>query len=152
MLKTIRTPFASILLLASACAFAQPALNAAVSQDTLKSTICTGGYSQSIRPAQAEVKALKLKVMADAGKTLTDSSSFQLHRIIPMELGGSASDLSNLELRPLVFEKSALGIHLQKTGSSLKAKVCSGKMSLADAQKEMLHQWEIVQGASIIGD
>lgn len=151
MLKTIRASLACITLLAFSLTQAQPALNPAVTQASASATICKGGYTKTIRPAHADIKAIKREAMLLAGQASSPPSAYQMHRIIPMELGGSPLDPSNLELRPISFEKSPDGILLREIGSELKRQACSGQLSLSEAQNEMLRRWSEVRRSASHG-
>jgi hypothetical protein len=80
-------------------AFADPALNPEVSQATINDTICAPGYSYTVRPSYWESARINAMLKA-RGETWLDAPKYELDHIIPLCLGGSPTDPSNLQLEP----------------------------------------------------
>ena len=96
-------------------------LNPAVTQSTIKQTVCRTGWTSTIRPPTSYTDPLKrqeLRAYGDGGKS---PSGFELDHLISLELGGAPSDPRNLwpESHKNSFNKDGLE-------NSLRAKVCSG--------------------------
>lgn len=73
------------------------ATNQAVTQRTIRSTICTSGYTATIRPAEKVTEPEKYKLMASYGWPKgTSARLFELDHLISLELGGGANDAANL--------------------------------------------------------
>jgi hypothetical protein len=105
------------------------ALNPNVTQANIHETICVRGWTKTIRPPVEYTNALKLKQMREYGLT-GDPSDFQEDHLISLELGGDPRDQRNLWPEP--YPRAA---EVDRIENELNAKVCSGRMSLADAQR-----------------
>jgi hypothetical protein len=105
------------------------ALNPDVTQDTIGSTICTRGWTKTIRPPSSFTSDLKLRQMREYGFTGTPVD-YQEDHFISLELGGHPTDPKNLwpERRPRAD-------HVDTIENDLNAKVCSGALTLAEAQQ-----------------
>ena len=106
------------------------ALNPDVTQANIHSTICVSGWTATIRPPPDYTDALKLKQMRQYGET-GPPSAYEEDHLISLELGGAPRDPRNLwpEPRPRADE-------VDRIENELNAKVCSGELSLADAQRK----------------
>lgn len=76
------------------------ALNSAVTQSTIHSTICVSGYSSSIRPSTGYTNALKVKQIAEYGYDDTDTADYEEDHLIPLSLGGNPTSEQNLWPEP----------------------------------------------------
>lgn len=112
------------------------ALNPDVSQDTLKQTVCSPGYTKSVRPASSYTHAVKLRLLREAGLDPSRAGEFELDHIVPLVLGGHPRKLSNLALQPWdeATTKDLLEVRLQR-------QVCGGQMSLFAAQACIAADW-----------
>jgi len=105
-------------------------LNPAVTQATIGSTVCVRGWTATVRPPVSYTNALKLKQMRLYGET-GSPSAYQEDHLISLELGGNPTDPRNLWPEP--YPRAA---DVDKIENELNAKVCSGELSLADAQRK----------------
>jgi len=105
-------------------------LNPVVTQATIGSTICVRGWTATVRPPTSYTEALKLQQMPLYGET-GPSSGYQEDHLISLELGGNPADPRNLWPEP--YPRAA---DVDKIENELNAKVCSGELSLADAQRK----------------
>ena len=103
-------------------------LNPDVTQQTIGATICVPGWTKSVRPSTDYTNALKVRQMRAYGLT-GSPSAFQEDHLISLELGGHPTDPRNLWPEP--YPRAA---RVDLLENELNAKVCSGAMSLADAQ------------------
>jgi hypothetical protein len=103
-------------------------LNPDVTQQTIGATICLPGWTKSVRPSTDYTNALKVRQMRAYGLT-GSPSAFQEDHLISLELGGHPTDPRNLWPEP--YPRAA---RVDLLENELNAKVCSGAMSLADAQ------------------
>jgi hypothetical protein len=103
-------------------------LNPDVTQATIGSTICVHGWTRTIRPSQDYTHALKLRQMRAYGET-GSPSQYQEDHLISLELGGDATDPRNLWPEP--YPRAS---DVDRIENELNAQVCSGTMSLHDAQ------------------
>ena len=103
-------------------------LNPDVTQQTIGVTICLPGWTKSVRPSTDYTNALKVRQMRAYGLT-GSPSAFQEDHLISLELGGHPTDPRNLWPEP--YPRAA---RVDLLENELNARVCSGAMSLADAQ------------------
>ena len=104
-------------------------LNPDVTQANIASTICKSGWTRTIRPPTDYTNELKLKQMREYGVG-GSPTRYQEDHLISLELGGNPTDPRNLWPEPYPRASEVDSIE-----NDLNAKVCSGKMSLADAQQ-----------------
>jgi hypothetical protein len=104
-------------------------LNPDVTQANINSTICTHGWTKTIRPPTSYTNALKEKQMREygVGGSLSD---YQEDHLISLELGGHPTDPRNLWPEPYPRASEVDSIE-----NDLNAKVCAGELSLDDAQR-----------------
>jgi len=142
-------------------AFTPGALNPEVTQATISETICTTGWTSTVRPPESYTERIK-HLEDQQGGTVSfggvtyqvhgfelsdpDISHFELDHLIPLELGGSPADPANLWMEP--YERpegtAALGTGSQtkdKVEDAARAAVCAGRVSLADAQRRIVANW-----------
>jgi hypothetical protein len=105
-------------------------LNADVTQATIGSTICRSGWTRTIRPPVEYTNALKKKQMRAYGE-LGQLSDYQEDHLISLELGGDPTDPRNLWPEP--YPRAA---DVDKIENQLNDKVCSGELTLAEAQRQ----------------
>ena len=100
-----------------------------------KEEICISGYSSSVRNVK---ESEKLAVYKEYGITHRVPGEYEIDHFISLELGGS-NDIANLfpeaaEPKPGFHEKD-------KVENSLHEQVCSGVLSLNEAQREIATDW-----------
>jgi hypothetical protein len=118
----------------SSAVLANPALtpgslNPDVTQATIGTTVCRRGWTSTVRPPSDYTSALKAKQMHDYGET-GPPSGYQEDHLISLELGGNPTDPRNLWPEP--YPRAA---DVDKVENELNAKVCSGALTLAQAQQ-----------------
>lgn len=106
-------------------------LNPAVTQHTIRQTICVAGWTRTIRPPSGYTSALKLEQMRRYGLT-GSPQGYEEDHLVSLELGGNATDPRNLwpEPRPRANE-------VDVTENELNRRVCEGSLSLAAAQQRI---------------
>jgi hypothetical protein len=104
-------------------------LNPDVRQETIADTICSQGWTRTIRPSTAYTNELKLRQMHEYGVG-GDPSGYQEDHLISLELGGHPTDRRNLwpEPRPHAEE-------VDRIENELNGKVCCGEITLAEGQR-----------------
>ena len=105
------------------------ALNPDVTQSTIRATICVRGWTRTVRPPVTYTNALKVKGLAQYGLH-GPLSAFQEDHLISLELGGNPTDPRNLWPEP--YPRAA---EVDQIENELNAAVCSGRLTLADAQR-----------------
>lgn len=106
-------------------------LNPQVTQATIADTICVHGWTSTIRPPTEYTNELKREQMKAYGRE-GGLSDYQEDHLISLGLGGHPSDPRNLWPEPI---EQALKV--DRTEKELNAAVCSGRMSLAEAQRRI---------------
>jgi hypothetical protein len=104
------------------------ALNKAVTQRTIGSTICVRGWTATVRPPTSYTSELKAQQLGAYGLGGAPSA-YQDDHLISLALGGDPTDPRNLWPEP--YPRAA---QVDKLENELNAKVCSGELSLATAQ------------------
>lgn len=104
-------------------------INPDVAQATIHSTICVRGWTRTVRPPVEYTNELKLRQMRAYGET-GPLSAYQEDHLISLELGGHPTDPRNLWPEP--YPRASA---VDQIENELNAKVCSGALSLRDAQE-----------------
>jgi hypothetical protein len=89
-----------------------PALNPAVTQETIGATICTAGWTRTVRPYVADIKRIKAEMLAAIGEPIERRNRYELDHLVPLALGGALIDRRNLALQPIdeAREKDAIEV------------------------------------------
>lgn len=121
------------------------ALNPAVTQATIGSTICVTGWTATIRPSSSYTTSLKVRQISQYGYPDPSTGSYEEDHLISLELGGAPSDPRNLWPEPYTAslpDGRDVGARVKDTfESSLKRRVCVGAITLAVAQAEIGDHW-----------
>jgi hypothetical protein len=104
-------------------------LDPMVSQATIRSTICRRGWTRTIRPPVSYTNDLKRRQLREYGLR-GPPSSFQEDHLISLELGGDPRDPRNLWPEP--YPRAS---DVDRIENDLNHRVCTGSMSLAEAQR-----------------
>ena len=120
------------------------ATNPDVTQDTIASTICVSGWTKTVRPPATYTNALKIDQMKAYGETDLTPSDVEEDHLIPLELGGAPRDPHNLwpEPRRTFIASGEAAEDKDLVENALKAAVCAGRLTLADAQQHIATDWE----------
>lgn len=123
-------------------------LNPAVTQATISQTICVSGWTATVRPPLSETNQWKQTVALNYNIAGFDPTQYEGDHLIPLELGGfpgAPGDYRNF------WDEARFGTpnaaDKDRVENFLKAQVCAGKMSLADAQNGIAHNWTQFLGA-----
>jgi hypothetical protein len=110
------------------------AIDPAVTQQNIHSTICRSGYTKTVRPPESQTERAKFDV-AYRAYHVRHSAASELDHLVSLELGG-ANDIANLwpEVGKLPNPKD-------KVENDLHRAVCEGKASLAAAQQAIATDW-----------
>lgn len=117
-------------------------IDTVVAQANIRSTICTSGYTTTIRPPESQTEHAKFDVSYPA-YGLQGATASELDHLVPLELGGS-NDITNLwpEIGPIPNPKDAVE-------NALNSAVCGGQVTLAAAQSAVARDWETAE--SVLG-
>jgi hypothetical protein len=105
-------------------------LNPNVTQANIRSTVCRHGWTDTIRPPTSYTNALKARQMRRYGET-GSISDYQEDHLISLELGGNPTDPRNLWPEP--YPRAS---DVDQIENELNAQVCSGQLTLAEAQQK----------------
>ena len=104
-------------------------------RDATKDKICVSGYSSTVRNVPTSEKDA---VYAEYGITHRATGEYEVDHFVSLELGGS-NDISNLWPEPA---EPTPGFHQKdKVENYLHAQVCSGAMTLEEAQRQIATNW-----------
>lgn len=123
------------------------AINPDVTQNNISSTICTSGFTKTIRPPANYTNKLKQQQLTDE-KLPGKPEDYEEDHLISLELGGAPQDPRNLWPEP--WESRGSKLASAGTGAESKDKVedqtnklvCSGKITLSDAQQRIAADWQ----------
>lgn len=105
------------------------ALNPAVTQATVGSTICVAGWTRTVRPSADYTGALKLRQLGEY-HAHGPPSAYQEDHLISLELGGAPNDPRNLWPQPRPWADD-----VDRVENQLREEVCSGRLTLVEAQR-----------------
>ena len=111
------------------------AVNPKVTQDTLNTTICRGGYSKSIRPPHAITDAEK-RANAESYSYTGDLGSAEFDHLVALSVGGDPNDPANLWVEPQQSPNLK-----DKVEDKLHQAVCEGRVPLSAAQQALATDW-----------
>lgn len=109
-------------------------LNPAVTQATIRSTICVSGWTATVRPAESYTEPLKLQQMSNEGLSGGPDQYEEDHRM-PLELGGDPRNLNNLSP-----ESHATSYAKDAAENTAKRQVCNGA-DLSTVQAAFVRTW-----------
>lgn len=109
-------------------------VNPAVTQATIRGTICKSGWTSTVRPPVSTTNRLKRQVLGAYGLPATTQG--ELDHLISLELGGAPADVRNLWVQPgkIPNPKDAVENQLSRA-------VCSGLVPLVTVQKAIAADW-----------
>jgi hypothetical protein len=108
-----------------------PSFNPAVTQATIDKTICTKGWTATVRPPLSYTDPIKHKLIGELPSTASHRpADYELDHWVPLEVGGNPTDLRNLALQPIVQARIKDVIENQTHDA-----VCSGRLTLAQGRK-----------------
>lgn len=114
------------------------AIDPAVTQATINTTICKRGWTATIRPPLTNSAPNKRRSLTQYG--ITTTAGVEYDHLVPLELGG-ANSTSNLWPEPNRTGATSYLNPKDNTESTLRAAVCKGKTTLAAAQNAIATNW-----------
>ncbi len=117
------------------------AVDPAVTQASIGSTICRPGWTSSVRPPESVTEPEKYASMAAYGMR-GPASSYEYDHLVPLELGGAVNDPRNLwpepdYARPEAFYRNPK----DRLEDVLRRRVCDRAITLARAQRLIASDW-----------
>ncbi|HVA95710.1 MAG TPA: hypothetical protein VNI36_12505 [Candidatus Dormibacteraeota bacterium] len=127
------------------------AINPDITQGNIRKTICNPRWStRSIRPRVSYTHRLKVQQIAEYGYTRSRLRDYEEDHFIPLELGGNPTDPRNLWPEPYKASIPDGGARTKdKVETYLHAEVCSGSLTLEQAQREITEDWYRVYTTSV---
>jgi hypothetical protein len=127
------------------------AANPNITQDNIQDTICNPRWStRSIRPAASYTNHLKVEQIREYAYSDLSLKDYEEDHFIPLELGGNPADPRNLWPEPFETSIPEGGAHAKdKVENYLHEEVCSGSLTLGQAQKEITQDWYRVYTTSV---
>ena len=127
------------------------AINPDITQENIRETICNPRWStKSIRPEASYTNRLKIEQIGEYGYSDSRLKDYEEDHFIPLELGGNPTDPRNLWPEPFETSIPAGSAHAKdKVENYLHAEVCSGSLTLDQAQREIAEDWYRVYQASV---
>ena len=115
------------------------AIDPAVTQNNIQSTVCVRGYTDKVRPDKKYTNRLKHEQIEQYRLTDRNVRNYELDHLIPLNIGGNPSDPKNLWPQSRQGEWSAE----QKNDLEFVVykMVCHGEISLHEAQQRMAKDW-----------
>lgn len=110
-------------------------VNPNVTQANIKTTICTPGWTKTVRPPAAYTNLLKTSQLRVYGETGAPADYKEDH-LIPLEAGGNPTDPKNLFPQP-----NTDAAVKDRDENTAHADVCSGRKSLVAAQQWIVAKW-----------
>ena len=117
--------------------------NPAVTQENMYENICNPKWStRLIRPPVHYTNELKLEQIREYGDADANPRDYEEDHLIPLELGGDPEDPKNLWPEPYDTSIPDGGARSKdRVESFLHKQVCSGNISLGEAQMEIATDW-----------
>ena len=118
------------------------AINPAVTQANIRSTICVVGWTATVRPPVNYTNQLKYNQL-HSGYNLDgdlNMKDYEEDHIVPLEVGGNPSSPLNLFPEPHNIKYSSYV--KDQLENQIHLLVCSGKLSLKAGQEIFLTNWE----------
>jgi hypothetical protein len=112
------------------------ALNPAVTQATIATTICVSGWTATVRPPSSYSSSLKVEQLAAFGYVDQNPRDYEEDHRVPLELGGAPRDTSNLSP-----ERGASPNPKDSAENSARADVCAGRVTLRAEQVAFIAAW-----------
>ena len=128
--RSVRSPLAEPL----------GALLADVTQASISTTICTPGWTATVRPSTSYTQGVKSKLLKEAGMDPDRAVDYELDHFVPLALGGHPRSLDNLWLQRWDGEWNArVKDRLERR---LQVMVCEGRLTLRAAQAAVERNWK----------
>lgn len=119
------------------------AVDDAVTQANIGTTICRSGYTATVRPPTSATDKIKRAMYSAYG--IADGTTSELDHDVPLELAGS-NDTANLWPEP-----GSLPNPKDQVEGALRKAVCAHKVTLAAAQQAIATNWTTALAVTGVG-
>ena len=117
------------------------ALNPAVTQRDIYSTICVRGWTRTVRPPEAYTEHLKREQIRLYGYRDRWLRDYEEDHLVPLELGGSPASPRNLWPEPHHVAGGWGSYRKDQLENRLNHLVCRGRITLAVARRAIARNW-----------
>ena len=117
------------------------ALNPAVTESTIDTTICVRGWTRSVRPPAKYTEALKRRQIREYGYADRRLRSYEEDHLVPLDIGGSPDDPRNLWPEPREATDGWNADRKDELEAVLARLVCAHQVSLREAQRAIATEW-----------
>ena len=111
------------------------ATDPAITSANARQIVCRMGYTSTIRPTREWSHGVKVRLLAEQHLP-GQIKDYELDHLIPLNIGGAPRDPANLWLQRWDEARAKDDDELE-----LYHAVCSGRMTLEQAQRRMLDKW-----------
>ena len=111
------------------------AINPAVTQETIGTTICVRGWTRTVRPPQQYTSALKRQQIREFGYADRRLGAYEEDHLVRLELGVAPYDPRNLWPEPRATADGWNADLKDELEAVLASLVCSGRVPLAEARQ-----------------
>jgi hypothetical protein len=122
------------------------AVNPAVTQANIATTICRRGWTKTVRPPQSYTETLKRQQITQYGYSDKRMGSYEEDHLVSLELGGAPSDPANLWPEPGASPNPKDAVE-----GALNRAICSHRVTLAAAQQAIASDWTTAEARLGIG-
>ena len=116
------------------------ALFADVTQATIATTICTPGWTATVRPSTSFTQGVKQKFLREAGLDSARGADYELDHFLPLALGGHPRSFDNLWLQR--WDGAWNARVKDRLERRLQVMVCEGRLTLKVAQTAVERNWK----------
>jgi hypothetical protein len=117
------------------------ALNPAVTEATIDTTICVRGWTRAVRPPAKYTEALKRRQIREYGYGDRRLRSYEEDHLVPLDLGGSPDDPRNLWPEPRQAPGGWDADRKDELEAALVRLVCSHQVPLQEVQRAIARDW-----------
>jgi hypothetical protein len=115
---------------------------AKVTQKNIGRTICTSGWTATVRPPESYTERLKREQIAQYGYRDKSLGDYEEDHLIPLELGGSPRSVRNLWPE---YDAGRIPNPKDKVENALRTAVCDGHARLLPAQRAIARDWKTAE-------
>ena len=114
-------------------------IDTAITQQNIHITVCVKGYAKTVRPPAYYTNKLKKSQIIEYGYTDTNPQHYEEDHLIPLSIGGSATDPQNLWPQPRLSEWNAQKKDILEL--KIYQLVCDGVVPLNQARLALANHW-----------
>lgn len=113
-------------------------VNPKVTPSTVQKTICTVGYTKTVRPSSSVTRKIKQQLVAEQHPG-TEVSDWILDHLIPLQGGGEAGGIGNVD--NFLLQPKQASYDKDAAEDAMNEDICDGRVPLRKAQEAMATDW-----------